>query len=143
MQVNDLYSYQPHGICKVNKLTPDKVVFEILDSKLIIMIQRDQLDQLNIRSLISKKDAISQLKFIKTGSVPYKEMTWNNRYRELMELINTGGFTSIVSAYKILMRVRASRDLSFGERKMLEQAKSLIEQEISAVLGKETILEAA
>jgi CarD family transcriptional regulator len=57
--------------------------------------------------------------------------TWNRRYREYMEKIKTGSVYEIAEVLRDLYRLKTDKDLSFGERKMLDTAKSLLIKELS------------
>jgi CarD family transcriptional regulator len=48
-----------------------------------------------------------------------------------MEKIKTGSVFEIAEVLRNLFLLRHSKDLSFGERKMLDQAKALLVKEIS------------
>jgi CarD family transcriptional regulator len=56
---------------------------------------------------------------------------WNQRYREYMEKIKTGSVYEIASVLRDLFLLRVDKDLSFGERKMMDTAKSLLVKEIA------------
>ena len=57
--------------------------------------------------------------------------TWNRRYREYIEKINTGSVFEIAEVLRNLFLLRYSKDLSFGERNLLDDAKSRLVKEIS------------
>ena len=57
--------------------------------------------------------------------------TWNRRYREYMEKIKTGSVFEIAEVLRDRYRLRAEKELSFGERKMLDTARSLLLKELS------------
>lgn len=57
--------------------------------------------------------------------------TWNRRYREYMEKIHTGQVQEIAEVLRALFLLKHDKDLSFGERKLLDQAKTLLVKELS------------
>lgn len=57
--------------------------------------------------------------------------TWNRRYREYMEKIHTGQVHEIAVVLRALFLLKHDKDLSFGERKLLDQAKTLLVKELS------------
>ena len=57
--------------------------------------------------------------------------TWNRRYREYMEKIKTGSVFEIAQVLRDLYLLKSDKDLSFGERKMLDTARSLLIKELS------------
>ena len=62
---------------------------------------------------------------------PPDYQTWNRRYREYMEKIHTGQVQEIAEVLRALYLLRTEKDLSFGERKLLDQAKTLLVKELS------------
>lgn len=89
-----------------------------------------------LRHLITEKevDFLYQCLSVKTGFT-IDHQTWNRRYREYMERIHTGNIFEIVTVLKSLHNLRVEKELSFGERKLFDQAKSLVVKEISLVEG--------
>ena len=54
-----------------------------------------------------------------------------------MEKIKTGSLVEIASVLRDLCILRADKELSFGERKMLDTARSLLVQELALAKGLE------
>lgn len=75
----------------------------------------------------------------KKESSPLDHQTWNRRYREYMEKIHTGQVHEIAVVMRALFLLKHDKDLSFGERKLLDQAKTLLVKELSLA---QNILEA-
>jgi CarD family transcriptional regulator len=90
---------------------------------------------LMLRPLISKDQANEVLAYLALGKpdTTIDHQTWNRRYREYMELIHTGEAMSVAKVYVALKALQSDKDLSFGERKLMEQAKQLLEKELIAV----------
>lgn len=61
--------------------------------------------------------------------------TWNRRYREFMEMIHSGDTNEIARVLRALWDLKRNQDLSFGERKLLDQARYLLATEISLSLN--------
>jgi CarD family transcriptional regulator len=57
--------------------------------------------------------------------------TWNRRYREYMEKIKTGSVFEVAAVLRDLYLLQEDKDLSYGERKMMDTAKSLLVKELS------------
>src|SRR4029077_12285731 len=58
---------------------------------------------------------------------------WNKRNKEYQCKIRTGSIKEICKIYKDLMHVAAVKELSFGEKLLLEQTEFLLVEEISMV----------
>ena len=68
---------------------------------------------------------------LKTREVSVDGQTWNRRYREYMEKIKTGSVFEIAEVLRDLSLLKFDKDLSFGERKMLDTARSLLIKELA------------
>ncbi len=66
-----------------------------------------------------------------TEDISVDSTTWNRRYREYMEKIKTGSVFEIAEVLRDLYLLKGDKDLSFGERKMLDTARSLLIKELS------------
>ena len=60
-----------------------------------------------------------------------KPRPWNRRYRQYMEKLKSGSPFEIAEVLRNLLLLKAEKALSFGERKMLDAARSLLVKEIS------------
>src|SRR4051812_45248243 len=82
------------------------------------------------------------LKIKKGGGGAGGGQTWNRRYREYMEKIKTGSVFEIAEVLRDLQRLKGDKELSFGERKMLDTARTLLIKEIAvATKSKEVKIE--
>src|SRR5216683_3086457 len=68
---------------------------------------------------------------LKQKDISVVSATWNRRYREYMEKIKTGSVFEIAEVLRDLYLLKGDKDLSFGERKMLDTARSLLIKELS------------
>ena len=68
--------------------------------------------------------------------------TWNRRYREYMEKIKTGNVYEIAKVLRDLFLLKTDKELSFGEKKMLDKARGLLTKELAlATQSKESDIE--
>ena len=68
---------------------------------------------------------------LKERDIPPDNQTWNRRYREYMDKIKSGSVYEIAEVLRDLSLLKFEKELSFGERKMLDTAKSLLVKELS------------
>ena len=61
----------------------------------------------------------------------YSGQNWNRRYRDYMEKIKTGSVQEVAVVLRDLFLLSVDKDLSYGERKMLDTAKNLLVKELS------------
>jgi CarD family transcriptional regulator len=106
-------------------------VLQLLENGSTILIPTDKVKDVGLRAIIAQKDVSKIYKILKTKEVAVDNQTWNRRYREYMEKIKTGSVYEIAEVLRDLYRLKLEKDLSFGERKMLDTAKSLLVKELS------------
>ena len=63
--------------------------------------------------------------------------TWNRRFREFNDKLRTGSITDIAEVLRDLVCLRTDKDLSYGEKKMLDKALQMLIAEIVASTGSE------
>ena len=93
-----------------------------------------------IRKVVSESE-IPRIYQILTGPSRNYSMVWNRRKKEYLEKINSGSIFDIAEVLRDLSNLRSGKDLSFGEKEMLEMAKARLVDEISAAksLGEEAV----
>ncbi|MCE9625002.1 MAG: CarD family transcriptional regulator, partial [Deltaproteobacteria bacterium] len=74
---------------------------------------------------------------LKQRDVHIDNQTWNRRYREYMDKIKTGSVYEIAEVLRDLSLLKFKKELSFGERKMLDTAKSLLIKELAICESRE------
>jgi len=84
-----------------------------------------------LRDVIDKKEVPRVYEIMKKRDIPADNQTWNRRYREYTEKIKTGSVYDVAEVLRDLYLLKGDKDLSFGERKMLDTAQSLLLKELS------------
>lgn len=138
-KVGDNAVYPAHGITVVKRIEEKEVggkkksfyVLQVVENMMTIMVPTDNADSVGLRGIISDQDVKKVYRILKDRDVKIDQTTWNRRYRDYMEKIKTGSVFEIAEVLRNLFLLRHSKDLSFGERKMLDQAKALLVKEIS------------
>ena len=138
-QVGDLAVYPAHGVGVIEKIESQEIsgckqdfyVMRILDNNMIIMIPTTNVDHVGLRDLIAKTELPKLFSILKKRDVILDNQTWNRRYRDYMEKIKTGSVFEVAEVYRDLLILRYDKELSFGERKMLDTARTLLVKEIS------------
>lgn len=106
-------------------------VIKILDNGLTYRVPVDNTGANSIREVIPL-DAVEKVyEVLRDRKTPADKQTWNRRYREYMNKIKTGDPLEVAAVLRDLARLKAEKTLSFGERKMYDQAHSLIVQEVA------------
>ncbi len=138
-KIGDNAVYPSHGVGVVRGVQEKDIggrkkyfyVLQLLENGSTILIPTDKVKDVGLRAIIAKKDVSKIYKILKTKEIQLDNQTWNRRYREYMEKIKTGSVYEIAEVLRDLYRLKSDKDLSFGERKMLDTAKSLLIKELS------------
>jgi CarD family transcriptional regulator len=137
--VGDLAVYPAHGVGVIEKIEAQEIsgchqdfyVMRILDNNMIIMIPTNNVNNVGLRDLIGQTEVSRLYSILKKRDVTIDNQTWNRRYREYMDKIKTGSAFEVAEVYRDLLILKIDKDLSFGERKMLDTARNLLVKEIS------------
>jgi CarD family transcriptional regulator len=107
-------------------------VVQVISSGATLMIPTTgpAAERSGMRHLISEKEIENVFKILKRPK-KVNVTTWNRRYREYNEKLRTGEPKDVAEVLRDLYTLRGTKDLSFGEKNMLEKARSLIAEEIS------------
>lgn len=137
--------YPGHGVGEVLGIETKTVagqeqtfyVLRILDNGPKIFVPTASAHAVGLREIMSKQEVDEVLKILKKKkkTVTNTHQTWNRRYREYMEKIKTGSIQEIAEVLRDLYLLKYDKDLSFGERKMLDTARNLLIKELSLAMG--------
>ncbi|MBA4397576.1 MAG: CarD family transcriptional regulator, partial [Syntrophus sp. (in: bacteria)] len=94
-------------------------------------------DAVGLREVIAREEIPKIYEILKNKDVTIDKQTWNKRYREYLEKIKTGSVFEIARVLRDLLILKSDKNLSFGERKMMDTAKSLLIKEISVASNAE------
>ncbi|MCF8041587.1 MAG: CarD family transcriptional regulator [Desulfarculaceae bacterium] len=118
-------------------------ILRILENDMIIMIPTDNADTVGLRPVIDQKQVSQVYSILKDRDVIIENQTWNRRYRDYMKKIKTGSVFEVAEVLRDLFLLKLDKELSFGERKMLDTARGLLVKELSiARQAKEEEIEA-
>ena len=135
----DMAVYPAHGVGLIETIETQTIggidqsfyVMRILDNDMTIMIPTATSGNVGLRAIISSDEVKKVLDILKERDVKITAQTWNRRYREYMEKIKTGSVFEVAVVLRDLFLLKEDKELSYGERKMLDTAKSLLVKELS------------
>jgi CarD family transcriptional regulator len=96
-----------------------------------LMIPVDGADRAGLRSVVDAEVARQVFEVLRADEVAVKPGPWNRRFREYTELVNSGSLVEVAKVFRDLWRIRPDRELSYGERRLLEQSKTLLVAELA------------
>jgi len=135
----DLAVYPAHGVGIIETIESQEIsgyrqdfyIIRILDNNMKIMVPTQNVNSVGLREIIGLKEVSKLYSILKKRDVVIDNQTWNRRYREYMDKIKTGSVFEVAEVYRDLLMLKEEKDLSFGERKMLDTARTLLVKEIS------------
>ena len=139
-KIGDLAVYPAHGVGIIEKIENRKIsgcqenffVMRILENNMIIMIPSSNVTNVGLREIINQNEVSKVLSILKKRDISVNDnQTWNRRYRDYMDKIKSGSVFEVAEVYRDLSTIKQDKELSFGERKMLDTARSLLIKEIS------------
>mgnify|MGYP003665792692 CR=1 FL=1 len=111
-------------------------IIKIVANGMTVMVPTDSED--GVRGLVGNSEVENVYTLLKDHDVEVDNSTWNRRYRDYMTKVKTGSLIEIAEVLRDLFLLKDKKSLSFGEKKMLDQCRELIAQEISITGGIET-----
>lgn len=143
---DDLVVYPAQGVGKVERIESQEIggasaefyIVRILSNNVTLMVPVSNASHVGLRPLCSPDDGHSILESLKDRSdfTGYTGQNWNRRYREYSEKLKSGDLQDVAYVLKELLLIGNDKDLSFGERRLLEQAMNLVTLELSLALDK-------
>lgn len=143
-KVGDKAVYPAQGVTEVVSIEEKDIagnrqqfyVLRILDTERKILVPVSKAGSIGLRPPISETDIQEIFAILREQTLAFDNQTWNRRYRGFMDKIKTGSVFDVAEVMRDLYRLKAEKSLSFGERRMLETARSLIVKEIAVARRK-------
>lgn len=147
--VGDNAVYPGHGVGRILSIETKEILgnkqtfysIQIIETGMKIMIPKDNVVSVGLRPIISKVEAQKVVGILKEKDVKVDNQTWNRRYREYMEKIKTGSVYEIAEVLRDLFVLKIDKELSFGERKMLDTARNLLLKELTLATSESELFE--
>jgi CarD family transcriptional regulator len=142
-----LVVYPAQGVGFVESVTSQEIggctaefyIVRILGSNITLMVPVKTAHRVGLRHLSTQSQCENTFNGLRDRSTftGYTGQNWNRRYREYLEYLQNGTLDGASHVLKELLLISAEKNLSFGERRLLEQAMHLVSMEIACVLGHE------
>ncbi len=136
-KVGDKAVYPSRGVAEVIRIEEKDIagkrqafyVLRIMDTDHKVLVPVSNASAL--RQVISEEEINEIFDILKERTIAFDNQTWNRRSRGFMEKIKTGSIYDVAEVLRDLYRLKTDKQLSFGERRMLETARTLIVKEIA------------
>jgi CarD family transcriptional regulator len=138
-KIGDKVVYPGHGVGEISTIKSRNIAgteqqfFEIhvLETGMRIMVPVAQSETVGLRKVIDKKAIEKVYAILKDRNFKVDTQTWNRRFREYSQKIKTGSVFEIAEVLRDLSVLGNGKELSFGEKKMLDMAQNLLVSEIA------------
>lgn len=144
---DQLVVYPAQGVGRVERIetqviggaSADFFIVRILSNNVTLMVPVNNAANVGLRPLCSAERGREIIESLKDRSdfTGYTGQNWNRRYREYSEKLKSGDLADVAYVLKELLLIGQNKELSFGERRLLEQATSLLTLELALALGQE------
>jgi CarD family transcriptional regulator len=141
-KIGDKVVYPGHGVGEIDAtinrnlggVEQPFLSITMLDiKKTRILVPVAQVESVGLRRVVDKKSLDKVYEILKRRDFKPDTQTWNRRYRDYSQKLKTGSLYEIAEVLRDLSVLGAGKELSFGEKKMLESAQNLLVAEISVV----------
>lgn len=140
----DIAVHPAHGLGEIvaiehKDVGAQKVAFYVLkirETGAKVMVAVESAANVGLRPVMSAGAAASVLDVLRAPEVATTAQPWTRRHRIYTEMLKSGAPDAIAKVLRDMSRLRHDKDLSFAERKLLDQAKGLLLGELSAATGK-------
>lgn len=150
--LNQKVVYPGHGVAQVVKIFEKTFSGQIAtlcelkftNKDMTVMVAMDKFEEIGIRTL-SSMDHIQNVftSFIRPAKrlkdQEFYASNWNRRNKEYQNKLKTGSLKNISEVYLDLKNLSLQKELSFGEKNLLQKTELLLIEEISAVENIDTI----
>lgn len=106
-------------------------VMRIIESGLKVMVPTDATARVGLRPVMNTTEAQEILDILKAPEVAVDVQPWSRRFRAYTEMLKSGSPQEIAKVLRDMYRLKFDKELSFGERRLLDQAHGLLVQELA------------
>ncbi|NIP29951.1 MAG: CarD family transcriptional regulator [Candidatus Dadabacteria bacterium] len=135
--------YPAHGVVEVQGIEEKEIsgskssfyILKVVESDVTLMVPTANAKTVGLRSVVAKKEVPKILDILskknKNNNDKVDSQSWNKRYREYADKLKSGDIYEIAHVLKDIYHLRKEKDLSFGEKRIMESALSLLVKELS------------
>ena len=142
-EVGDKIVYPAQGVAEILAIEIKEIsgkeqtfyILRVIENSMKLMVPASNVEQIGIRAISCRDDVQQVYQVLRKKNRLIESTTWNRRYRDYMEKIKSGSIFEVAGVLRDLCVLKNDKELSFGERKMLDTARSLLVTEISLAEG--------
>ncbi|RME51966.1 MAG: CarD family transcriptional regulator, partial [Deltaproteobacteria bacterium] len=140
-EVGELVVYPALGVGVIERIEEKRIydspmlfyIIRILSNNTTVMVPTQNAEGIGLRQVTPSENIprIYEILSEKKRRKRNESMTWNRRYKAYMDKIKTGSVFEVAEVLRDLSLLKTTKDLSFGERKVLDTARNLLVKELS------------
>ena len=135
--------YPAHGVVQVKAVEAKEIcgtkknfyILQVVDSDVTVMVPTDNAQTVGLRPVITKRQITKIYDILKTkiknSSHQNGSQSWNKRYREYSDKLKSGDIFEVAVVLRDINHLQKDKDLSFGEKRIMDSARTLLIKEIS------------
>lgn len=140
-KVGDYAFYPTLGVGRIDRIETRNVggveckyfIICIVERGDRVMVPVNNVDSVGLRPLMKARAVADIYDVLREPPDLATFRTWNQRFREYMLKMKTGDPFEIARVMRDLVILSKSKELSFGEKKLLDQARRLLVKEIAVI----------
>lgn len=140
LDVGDKVVHPKHGLGEILAIEHREIggakgeffIIRILDNGMRSIVPKTSAQAAGLRPVMSGKEADKVMETMKAREVAVDLQPWSRRFRAYSEMIKSGSPHEVAKVLRDMYRLKFDKELSFGERRLLDQAKSLLMKELAA-----------
>ncbi|MGB6064295.1 MAG: CarD family transcriptional regulator [Desulfomonilaceae bacterium] len=142
-KIGDVVVYPIHGVARITDIKKEKIgnsdqLCYVLEAELnavtrkpVIKLPVDKVESNNVRRIVGEDEVPKVIEILRKRGMKTDSQTWNRRHREYQEKMRSGSIFQAAEVFRDLSILKESKDLSYGERRLFDQAKNLLIKELS------------
>lgn len=142
-KVGEKAVYPAHGVGEITDIQKRTIagkqrafyILTIIENGMKIMVPTETASSTGLRNVINREEANTVMGILRSDEIAVKTQPWNRRYREYMEMLKSGSPQEVAKVLRDLYRLKTEKDLSFGERRLLDTARTLLVTELALALS--------
>jgi len=141
-RAGDKVLYPMHGAGVIRQIERCEILGEVKDYYLLhvpcgdmeVMIPVEACDDIGVRPVVTQKEIDQAISVLRADSTETGG-NWSKRYRANMEKLKTGDILLVAEVVRNLTRHDRVSGLSAGEKKMLSNARKILQSEIMLAIN--------
>jgi CarD family transcriptional regulator len=137
-----LVVHPAHGVVRVDGVRSqwiggallEVLVLRVIEEEARIFVPLDKAEAIGLRDVIGATDALRIWEILRqrTRRATRSAAPWSRRYRDYQDKLKRGSIFHTAEVFADLLQLQREKELSFGEQRMLDNARSRIVHELAA-----------